>query len=90
VTLGAGTEAICEESERLRATCKRLRIKSHAIQQESFNVEKSTREVAIRAAARKVQDTNALAVSIENELVATVEKVGLASHTFICFSTPLN
>ena len=69
------TEAICEESERLRATCKRLRIKSHAIQQESFNVEKSTREVAIRAAARKVQDTNALAVSIENELVATVDKV---------------
>ncbi len=36
-----------------------------------------------------MQDTNALAVSIENELVATVEKVGLASHTFVCFSTPL-
>jgi hypothetical protein len=69
------TEAICEESERLRATCKRLRIKSHAIQQESFNVEKSTREVAIRAAVRKVQDTNALAVSIENELIAIVDKV---------------
>jgi len=78
VTFWAGTEAICEECERLRATCKRLRIKSHAIQQESFNVEKSTREVAIRAAARKVQDTNALAVSIENELVATVDKVRAA------------
>ena len=77
------TEAICEESERLRATCKRLRIKSHAIQQESFNVEKSTREVAIRAAVRKVQDTNALAVSIENELVATVEKVGVL-HRVAC------
>ena len=72
---------------------KGITIKSHAIQQESFNVEKSTREVAIRAAARKVQDTNALAVSIENELVAIVDKVcfvecRIASSAPFFFSSP--
>ncbi len=41
----------------LRATCERLRAKSRAIQQEAIAVERETREAALRALARKMDET---------------------------------
>ncbi|KAJ1475714.1 Tektin family-domain-containing protein [Baffinella frigidus] len=39
------TENLCEECDRTRATCERLRAKSRAIQEEAIVVERETREV---------------------------------------------
>jgi len=59
------TENLCEECERSRATCERLRAKSRAIQQEAIAVERETREAALRALSRKMDETERLKAELE-------------------------
>eukprot|EP00288_Rhodomonas_lens_P013805 CAMPEP_0177708844 /NCGR_PEP_ID=MMETSP0484_2-20121128/10489_1 /TAXON_ID=354590 /ORGANISM="Rhodomonas lens, Strain RHODO" /LENGTH=414 /DNA_ID=CAMNT_0019220427 /DNA_START=209 /DNA_END=1453 /DNA_ORIENTATION=- len=74
------TENLCEECERSRATCERLRAKSRAIQQEAIAVERETREAALRALSRKMDETERLKSELElsvsnvSQEIATMEE----------------
>lgn len=54
------TEQLIEESERVRATCERLRAKSRAIQDEIDTLERDTRESTSRALKRKIEESDRL------------------------------
>ena len=65
------TENLCAECERTRATCERLRAKSRAIQEEAITVERETREAALRALNRKMDETGRLRSELEASIMNT-------------------
>eukprot|EP00284_Hemiselmis_tepida_P011211 CAMPEP_0174939876 /NCGR_PEP_ID=MMETSP1355-20121228/67726_1 /TAXON_ID=464990 /ORGANISM="Hemiselmis tepida, Strain CCMP443" /LENGTH=390 /DNA_ID=CAMNT_0016186917 /DNA_START=69 /DNA_END=1238 /DNA_ORIENTATION=- len=66
------TEHLIEESERVRATCERLRAKSRAIQEEIDTLERETRENTTRALGRKIEEAERLKGECQ-AAIATVE-----------------
>mmetsp|Transcript_21051 Transcript_21051/g.57994 ORF Transcript_21051/g.57994 Transcript_21051/m.57994 type:complete len:393 (+) Transcript_21051:163-1341(+) len=70
------TENLCEECDRTRATCERLRAKARGIQQDAIENERETRENSLRSLARKMEETGMLRNELEHTLQTTLEELG--------------
>merc|ERR550514_506772 len=60
------TENVCRDSERARATCRRLREKSAVIQADSVSTERQARDSILRALQKKIEDTSHLKAECES------------------------
>jgi len=69
------TENLCEECDRTRATCERLRAKARGIQEDAINTERETREGTLRALGRKMDESSQLKAELEHSLQSTMEEL---------------